>query len=344
MTVSAINLILCMLVMLVVPLFFGSGLCGMLHMKRTIAKSFAVGYIGLWAVCQFLSVPLILLKQSFILLVVLYTVVIAGVCGYGIYAGYHKTMLPGRKNVAEIAVISVMLCAIVYIMVQAVRLQLPNDDDSRFVVNAVDIVRTNRLLLTDVNTGKELYTWTGDLFKDVISPWPVFTAYLSKMTGVPVATMMHTILPPVLLLLMCCIYWLLAGEFFAGKTIYKSMFVCFMILLNVYGYYSIYSAETFTMIRLWQGKAVLAGVGIPAMLLAFLWIYNEVDGAYVYLLVTVLGLAILSSMSFILTTIMLGCFGLVYGIAKRSIRTSLLIWSTCFVNVIYLGISWMINR
>lgn len=340
---SVINLILCIFVMLVIPLFFGSTLSGMLHMKQTVAKSFVTGYIGLWAVCQFLSVPLILLRQSFILLVVLYTLVIVCVCVYGIYKGYYKTMLPGRKNKAEVVAIVVMICAILYIMIQAVRFQLPNDDDSRFVVNAVDIVRTNRLLLTDVNTGKELYTWAGDLFKDVISPWPVFNAYLSKMTFVPVATMMHTILPPVLLLLICCIYWLLAGEFFDGKPIYKSMFVCIMILLNVYGYYSIYSTETFIMIRLWQGKAVLAGVGVPAMLLAFLWVYNEVDGAYVFLTLTVLGLAILSSMSFILTTIMLGCFGFVYGIAKRKIRTSLLIWSNCFINMVYLGISWMIK-
>lgn len=78
------------------------------------------------------------------------------------------------------------------IIIQSFRLQLTNADDSRFVVNAVDTVRTNRMLLTDVNTGQEIAYWTGDLYKDVISPWAVFAAYLSKITGISAASMMHT--------------------------------------------------------------------------------------------------------------------------------------------------------
>lgn len=132
--------------------------------------------------------------------------------------------------------IIVMLATGIYMIVQSFRLQLTNADDTRFVVNAVDTVRTNRMLLTDVNTGKEILSWTGDLFKDVISPWAVFAAYLSKITGISAASMMHTFLPPVLLAVMMCIFWLIAGELF-DKHIYRSLFVILLLVMYMYGYF-----------------------------------------------------------------------------------------------------------
>lgn len=137
-----------------------------------------------------------------------------------------------RQSIA----IGIMLLFILFVVVQSIRLQLTNDDDSRFVVNAVDIVRSNRLLLTDVNTGGALVTWIGDLYKDVVSPWPVFCAYISKMTGVHVATMMHTILPPVLIFIACCVYWLLAEEFLKENrfiNLYLCVLYCYLMFMAI---------------------------------------------------------------------------------------------------------------
>lgn len=254
--------------------------------------------------------------------------------------------------------ILVMLAAGIYMIVQSYRLQLTNADDTRFVVNAVDTVRTNRMLLTDVNTGKEILSWTGDLFKDVISPWAVFAAYLSKITGISAASMMHTFLPPVLLAVMMCIFWLIAGELF-DKHIYRSLFVILLLVMYMYGYFSIYNAETFTIIRLWQGKATMAAVGIPALLYAFCGcidyfrmiddgkqktVYNaEQKGAICMVWLTVFAVALLTSMSYILSTVMIGCFGFTYGIAKKSLRTAVMVWSACLVNIAYLGISTLLH-
>lgn len=254
--------------------------------------------------------------------------------------------------------IIVMLATGIYMIVQSFRLQLTNADDTRFVVNAVDTVRTNRMLLTDVNTGKEILSWTGDLFKDVISPWAVFAAYLSKITGISAASMMHTFLPPVLLAVMMCIFWLVAGELF-DKHIYRALFVILLLVMYMYGYFSIYNAETFTIIRLWQGKATMAAVGIPALLYAFLRLYRllpddrrwkektvynaEQKGAICMVWLTVFAVALLTSMSYILSTVMIGCFGFVYGIAKKSLRTAVMVWGTCLVNIAYLGISTLLH-
>ena len=170
--------------------------------------------------------------------------------------------------------------------------------------------------------------------------------------------MMHTFLPPVLLAVMMCIFWLIAGELF-DKHIYRSLFVILLLVMYMYGYFSIYNAETFTIIRLWQGKATMAAVGIPALLYAFLRLYRllpddrrwkektvynaEQKGAICMVWLTVFAVALLTSMSYILSTVMIGCFGFTYGIAKKSLRTAVMVWSACLVNIAYLGISTLLH-
>lgn len=358
MTTSVGNIVLYILFLWIVPVFIGNAVCNRLHMRGTIPRSFAVGYLGMWAVFQIITVPLILLKANFLVDVVLYSIFFVGIIAYGVVRKSYVSLTIPKLDKATWIGVGVMTILGMYIIVQSFRLQLTNADDSRFVVNAVDTVRTNRMLLTDVNTGKEILFWTGDLYKDVISPWPVYAAYLSKITGIHVASMMHTFLPPVLLAVMMCVFWLIAGELF-DKHIERALFEILLLVMYMYGYFSIYNAETFTMIRLWQGKATMAAVGIPALLYAFLRLYRllpddrrwkektvynaEQKGAICMVWLTVFAVALLTSMSYILSTVMIGCFGFVYGIAKKSLRTAVMVWGACLVNIAYLGISTLLH-
>lgn len=342
------NVVLYLLMLIVVPVFVGNALCDILRANGTLPRSFCLGHIGMWAIFQIVTVPLILCRTSFLVDVCLYSAILAGLIGYGIRKkAYRKLKIP-KLGWKEWLAAAVMIAATGYIMVQAFRLQLTNADDSRFVVNAVDTVRTNRMLLTDVNTGKEIGAWTGDLYKDVISPWSVYAAYLAKMTGIPAASMMHTYLPPILLLLMCGVFWMIAGELVEG-VVYRAGFVSLIVWIYIFGYYSIYSVETFTLTRLWQGKAVLAAVGIPAQIFSLFWLYRglkdhkDTIGQYVLVWMTVFANALLSSMSYIITTLLVGCFGLVYGIMSRRVKPMLLAWVGCLINVLYLGISFLIH-
>lgn len=97
MEMTIINYIFCIVELLIVPLVFGCSICGILGMKRTIVKGMVVGYVTLWAVCQIIAVPLILLKQSFTLLIVIYTTIIVIVCIFGIYRGWLKNAISIKK-------------------------------------------------------------------------------------------------------------------------------------------------------------------------------------------------------------------------------------------------------
>ncbi len=357
MNITVLNILLSFLILIVLPICIGNTICYILKQDVSLPKYFITGHISMWAVCQLIAVPLILMKQSFLAVVVMLSVVYGFLAVYGvvykkarrgfgeIFAGLScKTFVKEKikiKKILDVSALVIMILAVLLIVLASIFLQHTDADDSRFVVNAVDIYRTNRLLLTDVNSGNAISTFLGDLNKDVTSPWAVYIAYISKLTRVYPSIMMHTVLPPVIMLMLGVIYWTLSEHFFGKDVLYRCIFVCFAILLNIYGCYSIYTSETFIMIRMWQGKAVLAGVGIPIMLWLFLELFrNEKRENYLLLLIGNVAMCLLSNMGIIIGGIMIGCYGLVYGIAKKKWKMTLAMWTICLVNLIYIGISY----
>lgn len=338
---SLFNIIMCLLVLIALPIFLGNTLLGIAKAKITLPKSFLFGYMTEWAVFQLISVPFIVFKQSFLIVVVFVTIIFVGVAIYGTLKKYYiiKIMqLPENAFAWVTAVLA--LFAIAVLVGSTIVYQHTDADDSRFVVNAVDVLRTNRMLLTDVNTGLEITTFIGDLGKDVTSPWAVYAAFLSKLTGVCPTVMMHTIMPPIIMVLLCIVYYLLAEEFFEGETAHKNLFMCFVALLHAYGYFSVYTQATFTMLRLWQGKATVAAVGIPCLIWLFLRLYEEQSKTYYLLIfVTNIALCLPSNMGILIAGLMVGAFAFVYGILKKSIRLSFVLFAFCIFNLVYIGLS-----
>jgi len=238
----------------------------------------------------------------------------------------------------NMVIMEVMIVALLFAIIF---LQHTDADDSRFVVNAVEIVRTNRMFLTDLITGQELEIWIGELVKDVTSPWAVYIAYYAKMTGIPVVIMAHSVLPAALILCALAVFWLLAEEFFGKNLTDKSMFLCFVILLNVYGYHSIYTAEAFLLTRIWQGKAMVSSVAIPAMFLLCMWIYENPKkyGYYVLAIFLDLGMCLMSGMGIVFGAVLLGAVAVVYGFKKKSMSMVVYLGAICLINIIYYTIN-----
>lgn len=342
------------LLLYLMPCCVGSRVNHVLKINTTVVKNYLVGNVFIWALFQLVTVPLVLAKQSFLIVVAIVSIVLFGMCIFEIYHEVYrkKCVIFKRKywskripkmntsDMISMVIMEVMLLALLFTIVM---LQHTDADDARFVVNAVEIVRTNRMFLTDVITGQELEIWIGELVKDVTSPWAVYIAYFAKLTGIPVVIMAHSVLPISLILCAFAVYWLFAGEVFKKNLTDKSMFMCLMILLNVYGYFSRRTAEMFLMTRIWQGKAVVASVAIPAMFLFAMWLYRNEKKIGYYVLVAMLGvgMCLMSGMGIIIGAIMLAGIGLVYGIAKRKWWMTLVIWALCIPNVVYFVINEM---
>lgn len=316
------SLILAFVILGIAPILLGNTICGILKIDIKLSNSYVIGYVGLWALFQLVTVPLVLMKQSFMIVVVIISVAAIGMIIYGIKKKYYSIKLPEFKNWGDRIAFIVMCLAIVALLVVTATLQHTDADDSRFVVNAVDIVRTNKMFLTNPATGQAIPHWEGELVKDVTSPWAVFIAYCAKVTDIHPTIMAHSVLQLVLTFILCLVYWMLSDVFFKEDITSRSIFVVLALLINVYGHYSVYSAETFAITRIWQGKAVVASIGIPLIYMVSMWIYDDYKkkSQYGLLFLVSMAMCLMSGMGIIISAVMVGCISVVYGIVKKDVR------------------------
>ena len=319
------------LALLVIPFFTGAVVCRFLSVQKGYSGWYVVGTFAEWTLIQLVSVPFILAKASFIWVFVLLTIFLVLLCLYGIYlfVNGRKERLDYRNrlviNTGAVFAIMLMTAAYSFMAYKMLTTQYISLDDSRFVVNAVDIVRTNRMFLTNPSTGEAIPGFWGDMHRDALSPWAVYYAWLSKFTAVPVTIMAHTILPQVLLLMMACVYWLIARELFHENSFAVSSAVFLAFLVVLFGVRNGYDPQAFILTTIWQGKGTVAAIGIPAVFLAAIWVWKDCEGwkTYLFFWFVIISMCLMSGTGIVNAGIMTGAFCIAYGILKRKISVFL---------------------
>ena len=345
-----LKLIICILIFIVLPILIGSTLFDVLKIDRSVKGCLIIGMMTMWAICQIVSIPIILLKQSFLYVVIalslLYLlIVLVGIkkksfsyIYYGSIKRDMKSLLSDKRDMLGIIIVILSLAVILFF---SIYFQHTDADDSRMGVNIVDILRTHRMFITNPGTGDILGTWEGEVSRDVISPWSVFVAYCSYLTHIHPTIVNHTIIPLFLYIYIYIVYWMISGEIIEKGFVYRGIFVVFITLINIYGYASTYVAETRVMVRLWQGKTVVSGLCIPLLIYLFLIIYkNGVDKSMVVILLIVeTAMCMLSGMGILIGAIMVGSYGLIYAIIKKDWKLCLKMWSTAIPCCVFYGLS-----
>ena len=345
---SVLSGFLWVVMLILVPVCIGFALCHWFRLPGGLHNCFLTGWLGSWALVQLLSVPMTLLKTGFVLLVWAITLGLAllGAAGLTLFFREWKARAHGGRseqkpgwNVADVFALTVLIAGYLCLAITCARMQHVDADDARFVVTAVDIEHTNRLFLTDYGTGRALTDFEGPLRHDLFSPWSVYTAYVARMTATPAAIVAHSVLPQVWLLCLLCAYWAVAERFFGNRRFEKYGMVFLALLVCAYSGYTSMTAEGYFIRRSWQGKAVVAGVGIPAMYLALTAIGEQAKAwrPYLFAYVVTLAMCFMSAMGIILGTILSGAFGLAYGIRERSLPVALKTWGGAFICLAYVG-------
>jgi len=85
------------------------------------------------------------------------------------------------------------------------------------------------------------------------------------------------LLPLVLIVMTYGIYYLIGRALLKKNTIYLPVFMICIALVILFGGYSTYSAENFLLVRTAQGKAVIANIVIPFMILLLLKILEALE-------------------------------------------------------------------
>lgn len=343
---SILGYIFLILLLSVVPYVLGNALCIVTGAKASLPKCYVFGMLASWAFMQLIAVPMIIAKLSFDVLfwVVASVVIVSTICAVILWikdANIKSQFKIATNNKIELVIFIAGIAFAALFVILTILLTHVDEDDSRFVVNAIDMVKNKKMFLSNPATGEIVNEWVKEVKKDITSPWAVFAAVLSRATGVNATIVMHTFISTALMVMLCMVIWMVADYFFENDMTGKVIFLVSLIILYIFGDYSTRSFERFTLVRIWQGKAVIAGIGIMLVLLICMWIYKETDQKcnYIFLAITNLAFCFLSGMGIIIGAIVIGATGFVYAILKRKIKPALLMWLMILPNVVY----YMIN-
>ena len=147
--------------------------------------------------------------------------------------------------------------------------QVSDGDDAYYIATAAGAYASGNMNTIAPYTGFAI----GNLdVRHAFASAPIWLAFLSKVTGIIPAAMAHSVLSLVLILLHYIVILNVGELLFQGKKNEKYLFASVVSLFNIYGYVSIYTAQTFLLTRTWQGKSIFANLFLPALFLLLMWI------------------------------------------------------------------------
>ncbi len=278
-----------------------------------IIKSWVFGHMLTYAVLHILAVPMILFRLKFDVLFWSFLVSCLMMLCIGCHSGKKRIWKNNRyqKQLSWLTVV-LMITVIVLIVYQAsiyfFGIHL-DEDDSRWLAEANDALVYGDMMTRNPTTG-EYYNGFINA-KDVVSPWPMMFAIVSRLLlNTRVSIVAHTLYPTITLLMMYGVYWLIAIEIFQKREAQLS-FLLFVGVINLFFAGTVYTQSVFSMVRIWQGKATVAGVIIPLILYVFVCINrrNETND-WVKSCIIGTGAGLLSGMGLSLPAVMIGVLGL----------------------------------
>ena len=185
------------------------------------------------------------------------------------------------------------ILAAVLILLQAyipARYEHSDDDDSRFVAEEVSAVVHDTMYREDPITADYMYWDTGEVRKDLTSPWAMFVAMHAKEGNMAPAALSHAYLPFFLILICYALYLLIGQVLFGGDWEKTFLFGIVISVLHLAGYTSTHTLASMLLLRIWQrwipllyvagvGTCMLSGIGIvtASVLLA---VYGVLDFCY----------------------------------------------------------------
>ncbi len=162
---------------------------------------------------------------------------------------------------------------IIFLVLLAVQLimrlsqQISDGDDAYYIALASGAYTSECMNMVDPYTGVVI---TYIDYRHAFASAPLWLAFLSKVVMVHPAAMAHSVLSLVLIVLHYMIILNIGRLLFKEKVSERYLFASIVSLFNVYGYVSIYTAQTFLLTRTWQGKSIFANLLLPMLFLILL--------------------------------------------------------------------------
>ena len=325
--------------MLVIPVFVGAIPATFVDKKHHDAGfMWITGYIIMWAVFQVICVPLILTEGAwefhFPYVVKLYGAagILLGVAGVLLWWVKAKGKTTQRVQRSKREVVCWLFC-ILLIGIQLICSVCMNyaDGDDAFYVAVSTLTESSNTMyqLMPYSMGE-----TGLSVRHGLAPFPIWIAFLARVSGCHTTIVAHTIVATILIFMTYVIYYHIGAVILQEKKEKLPVFLSFTALLVMFGDYSIYTAENFMIARSRQGKAALGNIMIPMVILLFLLIFERLREnqriewmLWILLAATVTAACLCSTLGTFLMCLFLGVIGLCAGVVYGKWG---LVWRTAF--------------
>lgn len=279
-----------------------------------VLESWIFGQMLLFAVLQVMAVPMILMRWQFNALFWSYCGVSIALFSIGLWR-LIKGKAKIRIHFPELSPIALFLLMVAVLLIlwqvgnYAFGMHL-DEDDARWLAQANDALEYGDMMTRNHDTGD--YVGRFVMLKDTTSPWPMMWAIISKVLFIRPSVFTHTIYAPIELIMLYTIYWLIGYQLFKNSEA-RLTFLLMVVVVNSFFGATVYTQSTFAIVRIWQGKATVAGVIIPLLIYLFICMNKKGKSSKTldWIIVMITGCAgcLMSGMGILLPAVGIGVYG-----------------------------------
>lgn len=333
--------------LLVVPFLSGTLITGFMKKeKESVIFNWVTGFAMILGLVELLVVPATFLELSYGLICGVFYALLAVMAAAGVVWNRKRigSMLSeGIKGLPQTPGIVWLLVLVIAVqMFVYVGYMHEDSDDAFYVATALTTIEENSLFQVNPYTGEDYGSLPA---RYVLSPFPIFNALVSSVVGLHPTITAHSVLPVILLLFTYGVFAILGQELFRNFTEKAGWMVFLSAMHLTFAGYSTSTQGSMMLLRIWQGKALLAAALLPLIFYMFLRLVRQKETWADWILMTAIMLAccMVSSMGIMIGAIMCGCCGLVAAGMRKSVPL-LLKMALCAVPNIVLAVVYIMIR
>lgn len=346
------GIVILLTALLILPALTGLVL---LSEKENALRCFILGYLIDWSVFFLIALVQVIRGSSLSSLCFIYLIFIIVLSILGIltaivrrlrtHDNVHSSKQRVMLNRYEIVYLGILIAVIGFQFYKTLFYSFADGDDAFYIATAHNAVATDTMYQVEAYTGFSLGKDCIN-YRYALAPFPMWLAYLSKISGIHVATVAYVFVPILLIGLTYMIYWEIGKQLFKKDREKMLVFMDAVAIIILFSNVSTSTAETFLLTRARQGKEALANIILPMLFLLMAGIHEQlkensdrINVLYIAeVIITSLCASLMSVFGSVLYVIALFGFGLILLFEKKRLRVLLdvavmAVPSVCFVGL-----------